>query len=249
MDRAGRPALDIRRSRHGRLAVASYWVARPSAGPGKRLHHCGAGYVYRFMHFLQPTRRSFLAYGMYCRRAHGTESAHPDTTIQQVLESALYGSDVVHQGACLYRDRHQAKDGLVVESEVKRAHERYCAQSSSAPQISVCKRGEATSVGARGSPTNTSEVMIRFGCPIDRICCAKRPPPRVRTDAGQCQATQSREWGHLARAHNAAGRDQHRHIPLRPNPQRASPPAAPSRPTTVPSTRVHARAGGLRTAV
>lgn len=133
MDRAGRSALDIRRSRHGRLAVASYWVARPSAVPGKWLHHHGAGYVYRFMHFLQPTRRSFLAYGMYCRRARGTESAHPNTTIQQVLESALYGSDVVHQGACLYRDRHQAKDGLVVESEVKRAHERYCAQSSSAP--------------------------------------------------------------------------------------------------------------------
>ena len=203
------------------------------------------------MHFLQPTRRSFLAYGMYCTRARGTESAGSKNNqkTQQVLESVLYGSDVVHQGACLYRDRHQAKDGLVVESEVKRAHERYCAQSSSAPWISVCKRGEATSVGARGSPTNTSEVMIRFGCPIDRICCAKRPPPRVRTDAGQCQATQSREWGHLARAHNAAGRDQHRHIPLRPNPQRASPPAAPSRPTTVPSTRVHARAGGLRTAV
>ena len=139
MDRAGRSALDIRRSRHGRLAVASYWVARPSAVPGKWLHHHGAGYVYRFMHFLQPTRRSFLAYGMYCRRAHGTESAHPDTTIQQVLESVLYGSDVVHQGACLYRDRHQAKDGLVVESEVKRAHERYCAQEFRALDLGVQK--------------------------------------------------------------------------------------------------------------
>ena len=62
------------------------------------------------MHFLQPTRRSFLAYGMYWTRARGTESAGSKNNqkIQQVLESVLYGSDVVHQGARLYRHRHQA---------------------------------------------------------------------------------------------------------------------------------------------
>ena len=42
------------------------------------------------------------------RAARSQPAAKNNQKIQQVLESVLYGSDVVHQGARLYRDRHQA---------------------------------------------------------------------------------------------------------------------------------------------